>query len=206
MLSGNRRKPRFTPQCVRLLSAVLGQIPLVITLIRFVASPVLAWLIVAGRYREALVLTLIAGVTDWLDGYSARKLGVSGKVGVILDPLADKLMLVTLFFALASVQLIPVWMLLLVMGRDVVIVVGAILLRTLRGRRNFIPSMLGKISTFFQIVFVFLVLSQAAYPYELVQVLAALAFKFTVLFTALSWIEYVRLGIRMTSRSYQEAI
>ena len=62
--------------------------------------------------REALVLTGIAGLTDWLDGYSARKLGVSGKLGVILDPLADKLMLVTLFFALAYVHLISLWLLL----------------------------------------------------------------------------------------------
>lgn len=181
----------------------MRQIPLVITLIRFAASPLLAWLIAVGRYREALVLTGIAGLTDWLDGYSARKLGVSGKLGVILDPLADKLMLVTLFFALAYVHLISLWLLLLVMARDVVIVVGAVLLRTLRGRRNFPPSMLGKISTFFQIMFVLLVLLQAAYPFELFQLLAALALKFTILFTALSFIDYVQLGIRMTSRSYQ---
>lgn len=181
----------------------MRHIPLLITLVRFVASPLLAWLILAGHYRAALLLTLIAGVTDWLDGYTARKLGVSGKVGVVLDPAADKLMLVTLFFALAFVRLIPLWLLLLVMSRDIVIVVGALLLRTLRGRRTFLPSMLGKISTFFQIVFVFLVLAQAAYPLQLIQVLADLALKFTALFTALSFGDYVRLGIRMTSRQYQ---
>jgi cardiolipin synthase (CMP-forming) len=85
----------------------LRQIPHLLTLLRVALSPVLVWLIVKSSFDAALCIVVLAGVTDWLDGYAARKLGVMGKLGTILDPMADKLMLVTLFFALAYVRLIP---------------------------------------------------------------------------------------------------
>lgn len=180
----------------------MRHIPLVLTLIRIAASPVLVWLLVKARYREALALALVAGVTDWFDGYAARKLGVSGRIGVILDPLADKLMLVTLFCALAWLQLVPAWMFALVMGRDLVIVIGALLLRIFRSYTRFLPSTLGKVSTFFQIVLVLLVLVEAAFPYRFVRWLAVLALILSALVTALSGIDYVRRGIQMTRRRH----
>lgn len=183
----------------------MRQIPLLLTLIRVAASPFLVWLLISQRYREALLLTLLAGVTDWFDGFAARKLGVSGKLGVVLDPLADKLMLVTLFCALAWMQLIPWWMLALVMGRDFVIVIGAVLLRIFRGYKRFLPSTLGKVSTFFQIILVLLVLLTAAFPYRFLEWLSLLALALSALFTVLSWIEYVHRGIQMTRRRYSVA-
>ena len=145
------------------------------------------------------MLALPASRIGWTD-YAARKLGVTGKLGIILDPLADKLMLVTLFFALAFARLIPVWLLILVMGRDLVIVIGALLVRTYRNIRRFPPSTLGKVSTFFQIVFVLLVLMHAAASYAFIYWLQSLALLLTTLFTTLSGIGYVRLGIRMAKR------
>ena len=183
----------------------MRQIPFALTLIRILSSPVLVWLLITDRFREALALTLVAGVTDWFDGFAARKLGVSGPVGTILDPLADKFMLVTLFFALAWVRLLPLWMLLIVMGRDVVIVTGAILLRIFRGYRRFLPSLIGKVSTFFQIVLVLLVLTNAAYPSRFLYWLTELALALSALFTMLSWADYVRRGIQMTRRRYTPA-
>ena len=180
--------------------AVLKLVPHILTLLRLAASPILGWLVLRSRFPEALVLVVLAGITDWLDGFSARRLGVSGQVGLVLDPMADKVMLVTLFFVLAVVKLIPLWLLALVMGRDLVIVIGAYLLRLLRGVRTFRPFLIGKISTFFQIVFVLLVLLQAASPHTLFYWLRNIALCLTAAYTAWSGYEYVRLGIRLARR------
>ena len=178
----------------------MSLVPNAITLIRLLASPLSAWLIVQGRFREALAVVVVSGVTDWLDGFAARRLQVKGNLGIIFDPLADKVLLVTLFVALAVVGLIQFWLLALVIGRDLVIVVGALLLRIFRNVRQFRPSVLGKVSTFFQIIFVLMVLLYAAFPYELLLWLRVTALGLTALFTTLSGIEYVRLGIRLTRR------
>jgi cardiolipin synthase len=180
------------------------QLPLLLTLLRLFSSPVLAWLLFHFRFREALVLVLLAGVTDWLDGWTARKFQVSGRAGVVLDPLADKVMLVTLFVVLGLIGLLPVWMLFLGIGRDLVIVIGALFLRLLRGYRQFLPSLWGKVSTFFQIVLVFLVLIHAAYPDRILWYLQELALILSALFTMISGLHYVRRGIRMSRRHAME--
>ena len=149
---------------------------------------------------EALFVVGFAGVTDWLDGYTARKLGATGDLGTLLDPLADKFMLVTLFFALTYGGLIHLWLFVLVMGRDLVIVTGSVLLRIFRDVKKFRPSTIGKVSTFFQIVFVLLVLLHAAFAYTFVFWLEMLALALTALFTSWSGITYVLLGIRLTRR------
>ncbi len=178
----------------------MRQLPDFITFVRLAASPFLAWLLLESRFREALALVLLAGLTDWLDGFAARRLGVSGRLGVVLDPLADKVLLVTLFVVLGAVRLIPVWLVFLAIGRDVVIVVGALLLRMFRDIRRFAPSMLGKVSTFFQIVLVLLVLLHAAFPYEFIFWLEITALILTTLFTILSGLDYIWLGIRLAAR------
>ena len=139
-------------------------LPHLITLLRLLATPVDCLAAGAGGYRAALAMVVLAGVTDWLDGFAARLLKLSGQFGVVFDPLADKVLLVTLFFALGLLGLIPLWMLCLAVGRDLVIVGGAALVRNYRGPRKFRPTLLGKVSTFFQIVLVLLALSFAAYP------------------------------------------
>ena len=178
----------------------MQHLPLLLTLFRVFSSPILAWLLFQSRFREALVLILAAGVTDWLDGWTARKLRVNGKAGVVLDPLADKVLLTTLFVVLGLIGLLPVWMLLLGVGRDLIIVTGAFLLRLLRGYRQFLPSLWGKVSTFFQIVLVFLVLTHAAYPNRVIWYLEELALLLSALFTTVSGLDYIRQGIRMAKR------
>lgn len=182
------------------MKLALGWLPHLLTLIRLVSSPVLAWLIVELRFREALALVLLAGVTDWLDGFSARQLGVTGNVGMVFDPLADKAMLTTLFVTLAYVHLIPIWLSILVIGRDAVIVAGALLLRIFRSVRRFLPSRLGKISTFFQIALVLLVLLRAAFADSIFVPLARAAIGLGAVFTIASGADYVRNGLRMACR------
>lgn len=177
----------------------LRWVPNAFTIARFFASPLLAWLLWRHDFRLGLFLVALAGLTDWLDGFSARKLGVTGKLGVVLDPLADKTLLVTLFLALGFLGLVPLWMLALAIGRDLVIVCGSLLLRIFRNRRRFIPTVVGKISTFFQICFVLLVLIRAAVPvYRWLLWLEMAALILTAIFTAASGLDYVRKGIIMT--------
>lgn len=176
----------------------LRWLPNFLTFLRVAASPLLVWLIVQSRFRSALFIVLVAGLTDWFDGFAARKLSPGAKFGVILDPLADKILLVTLFIVLGVQGLIPFWLLVVAICRDLVIVTGSFLLRIFRNRRRFVPKTLGKVSTFFQIVLVLLVLVEAAFPYELFSWLERTAVVLTTVFTVLSGIDYVRLGIQMT--------
>ncbi len=154
----------------------------------------------ASRFGYALAIVFLAGISDWFDGFAARRLKSSGSIGVVLDPLADKVLLVTLFITLGVARLIPMWVLGLVIGRDLVIVFGALLVRLFRNVRKFTPSKVGKVSTFFQIILVLLVLLYAASPLALFLWLKYTALGLCAFFTALSGFDYVRLGIRMARR------
>jgi cardiolipin synthase len=183
----------------------LRVIPNLITLFRLLCAPAIAWLLYCSRFREALLLLLLAGVSDWFDGFAARRLNSAGHVGVILDPLADKVLLVTLFIVLGLLRLIPLWMLALVVGRDLVIVIGASLVRLLRGVRKFLPSLLGKVSTFFQITLVLLALLYAAFPFQAFLYLKYAALCLSAFFTLVSGIDYIRRGILFARRRLQPA-
>jgi cardiolipin synthase (CMP-forming) len=172
----------------------LRWLPDAITFSRLLCAPILSWLILTLRFREALGLVLRAGLTDWFDGFAARRLGTSGHLGVVLDPLADKILLITLFVVVTMVRLIPAWVFVLVCGRDAVIVAGALAIRWLRGPRRFLPSLWGKISTFFQIMLILVVLVHAILPNELFALLKSAAIILTAIFTALSGADYVRRG------------
>jgi cardiolipin synthase len=172
-------------------------LPHLITLFRLLCTPLVVWLLLRAHYAAALGTVVLAGVSDWLDGYAARRLKLAGQFGVIFDPLADKVLLVALFVALGLLGMIPLWMLGLAIGRDLVIVVGAGLIRIFRGARKFLPTMLGKVSTFFQIVLVLLALLFAAFPLEALGWLKITAVALSALFTAWSGIDYVRIGIGM---------
>ncbi|MGI9072526.1 MAG: CDP-alcohol phosphatidyltransferase family protein [Bryobacteraceae bacterium] len=176
----------------------MRQLPHLLTLCRLAAAPFLAWLLLQSRFREALGVVLVAGLTDWFDGFAARRLHVSGRIGAILDPIADKTLLVTLFLTIGYMRLVPEWLIYLVIGRDVVIVAGALLLRFLRGIRRFLPSTLGKVSTFFQILLVMLVLVQASFPHKILLLLQNIALLLCALFTFVSGLDYVRRGIEMS--------
>lgn len=113
-----------------------------------------------------MFLSCGAGVTDWIDGYVARRMRATSKAGAYLDPAADKLLLVIAFVSLGLIGLIPGWLIWLVVLRDAVIVVGAALLWSLRGRREFTPLLSGKLSTAFQIFTVLAVLVGTAFPFR----------------------------------------
>lgn len=129
-------------------------IPNIISVFRILLVLPVVWLLLQQQYTMALVLFAIAGVSDALDGFLAKHNGWESRLGTILDPLADKLLLVCSFLTLAWLGLIPFWLFVVVIARDLIIVIGGIAFHLFFGRFDMEPSILSKMNTFFQIVFV----------------------------------------------------
>ncbi|MER2264269.1 CDP-alcohol phosphatidyltransferase family protein [Methylobacterium oxalidis] len=137
-------------------------LPNLITFGRLVLVPVILVLIGQGAWGAALALFLVAGASDALDGFLAKRFGLQSELGAILDPLADKALLVSVFVALTAAGALPAWLLAVVIGRDLA-VLGAIGLARLGGRRLAIrPLRIGKLSTAAQIGLSTLVLAGRA--------------------------------------------
>ena len=144
--------------------SAIKMIPNFLTVMRiFLAIPIV-WLILNERYSAVLWLAFIAGLSDGIDGWLARKLNVLGRFGAIADPISDKVMLVSSYVALAIVGVLPWWLTMIVVLRDLVIVSGAVAYHLLFGRYDMAPSLWGKLSTLVQIVFVLVMLAQQVYP------------------------------------------
>ena len=125
---------------------------------RILLVPVVVWAIVTGQIRVAFLLFLAAGISDAVDGYLAKRFGMKTELGAYLDPLADKVLIVSIYVALGITGVIPAWIVILVVSRDFMIV-GAILLSWLIDRPVKIkPHIVSKANTAVQIVFACLVL------------------------------------------------
>jgi cardiolipin synthase len=139
-------------------------VPNQITLLRLGFLPIFLTLISYEEYRWALAVLVLAGLSDGIDGLLARKLNQRSSLGAYLDPIADKLLLSSSFVILAFKKEIAWWLTIIVLSRDVLILVVAMVIILIWGYRPFPPSLLGKLTTFFQIVLVFTVVLGAAYP------------------------------------------
>jgi cardiolipin synthase len=127
-------------------------LPNLITIARILIVPLTIWLIVTGQYALAFLAFLAAGVSDGIDGYIAKRFELRTELGAYLDPLADKLLLVSIYIALGIQDLMPAWLVILVASRDVLIV-GAVILSWLLDKPvGMRPSMVSKANTAGQIV------------------------------------------------------
>lgn len=133
-------------------------LPNVITGLRLALVPPTGWLIVNDDYGAALVLFFIAGASDALDGFLARRYGWGTPLGAFLDPVADKALMMTSYIALAWQGQLPWWLSILVVLRDVVIMSGSLIYRRLTGDLTMAPTVISKLNTLLQIVLVLLVL------------------------------------------------
>jgi cardiolipin synthase (CMP-forming) len=129
----------------------LFNLPNLVTLARLVLAPFVASDILHGRYGRAIILLFIAGFTDAIDGFLARRFNVSTAVGAYLDPIADKILLSVIYVSLGVAGALPWWMVAVVFGRDLLILAMAVYGLLFTSLRKFPPSVWGKISTFFQI-------------------------------------------------------
>ncbi len=149
-------------------------IPNTLSVMRILMVPPAVAALATARYRTAFFLILAAGATDVLDGYLARRFQWTSWLGSVLDPLADKLLIMSAFVTLSWLGYVPVWLTVLVLGRDVVIVSGATAYRQLFGDYDMAPTPLSKANSGLQLAFVLVVVVHLAgfpAPHWLVQTL-----------------------------------
>lgn len=123
-----------------------------LTFLRLILTPVIVLLLLEGAFSWALLVFLLAGVTDGLDGFLARSMHEPTEFGRILDPLADKILLGSAFFTLAFLGRLPLWLAGIAVGRDLVLMIGSCILYTTSGRLGYPPSSIGKLSTGLQLL------------------------------------------------------
>jgi cardiolipin synthase len=165
--------------------------PNLLTLLRICLAPFLVAAILEGHFRLSFSLFIVAGLTDALDGTLARLLKQRSTFGAYLDPVADKLLLSTLFLVLLYKGLIPVTVTVLVFGRDVGILLVSALLYAAAGRREFDPSIWGKANTVAQVTAVAAVLLRQVTPdWHWVATLCTVALDATMGLTIVSGLHY----------------
>ncbi len=192
----------------------IWNIPNILTLFRFGMVPLFIFMVLQNSAFGALLVFFLASLTDVLDGFAARTWRMRTKIGMLLDPLADKALMVTAFVLLSlkglnSPYVIPLWLMATVLVRDFIIVVGGVVIYRLRGSKEFPPSLFGKISTVCQVGTVFWVLfsnyiqisswiSSPALSFLTSRPVLSVFFYSTLVFTVVSGMQYVLRGIRMT--------
>lgn len=137
-------------------------IPNILCILRMLLTVPVAWMILAGNYAGALLLFFVAGFTDGLDGFLAKRYGWQTELGGLLDPIADKLLMFSAFVTLWVVGAVPLWLLAAVVGRDLVIVAGAITYRARRGPFEASPTRISKANSALQLLFVLVTLLRLA--------------------------------------------
>lgn len=180
---------------------LLTQIPNLLTLVRIAACPVLVLLLHGGNYELALALFIAAGITDGLDGYIAKRFNCQSRLGAILDPVADKLLIGSAYIMLAVLGDIPFWLLILVLFRDMVIIVGYVILVMIGNGTQLSASYASKVNTVIQIsLMIAVLLEKSGMPY--ISPISALLIIAVLVSTIFSGLQYAWLwGIRDQSGS-----
>jgi cardiolipin synthase len=174
---------------------MVRHLPNLLSLLRLVAAPFVAWAILAGHDTLALIVFVVAGLSDGLDGFIARHWQAMSRFGAWLDPAADKLLMLATYVALLGVGATPWWLMALVIGRDLAIASGWLLARLLALPLASRPLAIGKLSTLLQIAYAGLVLLFLAFDLAAPPLLQAAAL-LTALLTLLSGGAYLLLFLR----------
>ena len=153
----------------------MAWLPNALTILRLALAPVIFLCIVRLQYDVALVLLVVAGGSDWLDGVLARRFAWHSRLGSLLDPVADKLLFLALFVGLVLVELMPVWLAALAIGRDIVIIGGATLYNFTVERLTGSATWLGKLNTLIQGCYAFALLAVEAAGREAPQLIRGLS-------------------------------
>ena len=168
-----------------------------LTILRILMTPAIAILLLYRQMAAAIALFVLAGITDGLDGFVARTRGQRTALGMVLDPLADKVLLMSAVVALTVLKELPRWFTIIIVSRDVILIGGAMILYMFVGKMSMPPSWLGKFTTGFQIATVLLAMLDNFVPI-LRSAVMPVAFLTTAL-TIGSGLDYVFRGTRLLS-------
>jgi len=146
----------------RILAENTFAVPNLLSVARLALIPVVAWQLAVGAYEVALPLFLAAALTDFADGYIARRFRLTSRLGALLDPVADKLTMLVATLMLAWLSLVPLWLAIAIIARDVVIVAGALAYRGLVGKVDIAPTLLSKLNTVVEFAMLIAVMAVAA--------------------------------------------
>jgi len=176
-------------------------IPNFLSLLRIILVPVFVIFLIQDEYYKALIIFVIAGLTDVLDGTMARLLNAQTKLGSYLDPIADKLLLATSFVTLAILGIIPSWLTVIVMSRDFIILLGIAILSLMSVTFEIKPAFISKVTTALQIGAVFFALFYKAVTHDLNYNWILTLFWLTALFTVASGLVYIIRWIKIINRT-----
>ncbi len=170
-------------------------VPNIITLGRILLVPIIVWAIASSQMEIAFAVFVVAGVSDAVDGFLAKRFNMASELGALLDPLADKALLVSIYIALGIWGAIPRWIVILVVSRDIMIVAAVIVSWLFEKPVPMKPLMVSKLNTVAQVGFAALVLASLAFgfrptPYDLI--LMGLVTIFTLASVSRYLVEWVR--------------
>jgi cardiolipin synthase len=167
-----------------------------VTAIRLVLVPFIAMALLNHDYQDAFWMTLVAGASDAVDGFIARFFGHKSVIGAYLDPIADKILIVTLFGLLTALGHMPLWLMILVLARDVAIVATVAAFNRMKSQPlQMKPLLISKVTTFFQVTLLLVTLADLAFLLELETLRLLLAIAAGGL-TVSSWVAYYFAGSR----------
>jgi len=166
-------------------------IPNLITLGRVILVPIVFWLLVSGRIQAAFVLFVVAGISDAIDGFLAKRFNWQTELGAYLDPLADKMLVVSIFVALGVLGELPSWLVIAVVSRDILIVMAVVLSWLLDNPVRIKPLVVSKINTVTQIVLAATVLADEGFGLGIGDIRTALVWA-TAASTLASLVAYMR--------------
>jgi cardiolipin synthase len=170
-------------------------IPNLITLGRILLVPIVVWAIASGRMQLAFLLFLAAAISDGVDGFLAKRFGMKTELGAYLDPLADKILIVSIYVTLGITGVIPLWVVILVVSRDFMIV-GAIILSWLVNMPVQIkPHAVSKLNTAAQIIYACLVLASHGFQFD-IELLLTLVMALVAILTTVSVVLYLAQWVR----------
>ena len=170
-------------------------LPNLITLARILLVPVMVWAIASDQMTAAFALFLIAGISDGVDGFLAKRFGMATAVGAYLDPLADKVLIVSIYVSLGVIEAIPRWLVILVVSRDILIVGGIMLSWVLGDPITIKPATVSRLNTVAQIVLGGVVIAARAFQWQIaggINALMGLVAVLTLLSIAVYLQEWVR--------------
>ncbi|MBN8981840.1 MAG: CDP-alcohol phosphatidyltransferase family protein [Rhizobiales bacterium] len=165
-------------------------LPNIITLMRIILVPVIIWAIASHQMKLAFAIFIVAGVSDAIDGFLAKRFNMVTEIGALLDPVADKALLVSIYMTLGISGSIPGWLVILVVSRDVMIVGAVIISWLLQNPIPMNPLMVSKLNTAAQVAFAALVLASLGFGFEAAAFETILMIAVAVL-TSLSMVFYL---------------
>lgn len=177
-------------------------LPNLITIARILLVPVMVWAIASNQMAIAFVLFVVAGLSDGVDGFLAKRFGMTSELGAYLDPLADKVLIVSIYVSLGITEAIPRWLVILVVSRDLLIIGGVMLAWILGNPMTVKPLVVSKFNTLAQIVLAGVVLAALGFGFDgrlailLLMVLVAVLTLLSIGFYLREWVRHMGMAQR----------